>query len=70
MAKEAKVSLADAVASAKEKSQGGTPIEAELKMKHGKVTWEIEVLGADGKVTEVDVDATGGSVVDTEQKKK
>ena len=31
--------------------------------------WEVEVLGDDGKLTEVDVSTETGDVVDTEAKK-
>ena len=47
----------------------GTVVEAELEKKHGKTVWEVEVLGADGKVTEVHIDAATGTVIDTEAKK-
>ena len=66
MAKAAKVNLGAALAKASDK---GKPIEAELQKKHGKVVWEIEALTADDKLTEVDVDASTGDVVDSEPKK-
>ena len=47
----------------------GQAVEAELKKKGGKVVWEVEVLGDDGKLTEVDVSTETGDVVDTEAKK-
>jgi len=43
-------------------------IEAELEKKHGKGVWEVEILGADGTVTEVHVDAVTGTVIDVEKK--
>jgi uncharacterized membrane protein YkoI len=45
-------------------------VEAELEKKHDKTVWEVEVLGADGKVTEVHIDAATGAVIDTETKDK
>jgi hypothetical protein len=48
----------------------GTVVEAELEKKHGKTVWEVEILGADGKVTEVHIDAANGTVIDTEAKKE
>ena len=48
----------------------GTVVEAELEKKHGKTVWEVEILGADGKVTEVHIDAADGTVIDTEAKKE
>lgn len=68
MAKTAKVTIDQAIKTASEKV-AGTVIEAELEHKHGKVIWEVEIVGVDGKVTEVHVDADSGAVIDTEQKK-
>jgi uncharacterized membrane protein YkoI len=45
-------------------------IEAELEKKHGKAVWEVEIVGEDGKVTEVHVDADSGAVVAAEEKKE
>lgn len=69
LAKEAKITIEQAVKTAVEKVPG-TVVEAELENKHGKTTWEVEVLGADGKVTEVCVDAATGEVIGTEAKDK
>lgn len=66
LAAAAKVSLADATTKAAAK---GKPFEAELLEKHGKAVWEFEVVGDDGKVAEVDVDADSGEVIDSEKKK-
>ena len=68
LAKDAKVTIDQAVKAATEKVPG-TVVEAELEKKHDKTVWEVEVLGADGKVTEVHIDAATGSVIDTEAKK-
>jgi len=67
MAKTAKVTIDQAIKTASEKV-AGTVIEAELEHKHNKVVWEVEIVGADGKVTEVHVDADTGAVIDTEMK--
>jgi uncharacterized membrane protein YkoI len=69
LAKEAKVTIDQAIKTALDKVPG-TPVEAELEKKHGKTVWEVEVLGADGKVTEVHIDAADGTVIDTEAKKE
>lgn len=69
LAKEAKVTIEQAAKTALEKVPG-TVVEAELEKKHGKTTWEMEVLGADGTVTEVCIDAVTGAVIDTETKDK
>jgi len=68
LAKDAKVTLDQAVKTALEKIPG-TAVEAELEKKHGKTVWEVEILDADGKVTEVHIDAGTGTVIDTETKK-
>src|SRR5688500_10141586 len=68
LAKDAKVTIEQAIKTAVEKVPG-TVVEAELEKKHGKTVWEVEVLGADGSVTEVHIDAGAGTVIDTEAKK-
>lgn len=67
LSKTAKVTIEQAVKTATEKLPGKV-IEAELEKKHGKGVWEVEVVGADGKVTEVHVDADTGAVIDMEEK--
>ncbi len=69
LAKDSKVSIDQAIKTASQKVPG-TVVEAELEKKHGKTIWEVEVLGADGKVTEVHIDAATGTVIDTEAKEK
>jgi uncharacterized membrane protein YkoI len=68
LVKDAKVTIDQAIKTASEKVPG-TVVEAELEKKHGKTVWEVEVLGADGNVTEVHMDAVTGAVIDTEAKK-
>lgn len=67
LSKTAKVTIEQAVKTAAEKLPGKV-IEAELEKKHGKGVWEVEIVGADGKVTEVHVDADTGTVIDMEEK--
>jgi uncharacterized membrane protein YkoI len=69
MSKTAKVTVEQAIKTASEK-MAGKVIEAELEKKHGKAVWEVEIVGEDGKVTEVHVDADSGAVIDTEEKKE
>jgi len=69
LAKDAKLTIDQAVKAATDKVPG-TVVEAELEKKHDKIVWEVEVLGADGKVTEVCIDAVTGAVLDTEAKDK
>ncbi len=68
LVKDAKVTIDQAIKTASEKVPG-TVVEAELEKKHGKAVWEVEVLGADGNVTEVHIDAATGSIIDMEAKK-
>ncbi len=65
MAKEAKVTVEQAIKTATEKVQG-TVVEAELEKKHDKTIWEVEVVAADGKTSEVHIDAITGAVIDVE----
>ncbi len=67
LVKDAKVTIDQAIKTASEKVPG-TVVEAELEKKHDKTVWEVEVLGADGKVTEVHIDAATGTIIDTEAK--
>ena len=68
LVKDAKVTIDQAIKTASDKTPG-TIVEAELEKKHGKTVWEVEVVGADGNVTEVHIDAASGDVIDTEMKK-
>ena len=67
MSKTAKVTVEQAIKTATEKVTGKV-IEAELERKHDKAVWEVEIVGADDKVTEVHIDADSGAVIDTEMK--
>lgn len=67
MSKTAKVTVEQAIKTASEKVAGKV-IEAELERKHDKAVWEVEIVGADDKVTEVHIDADSGAVIDTEEK--
>ena len=68
LVKDAKVTIEQAIKSAVKKVPG-TVVEAELEKKHGKTVWEVEVVGGDGNVTEVHIDAATGTIIDTEAKK-
>jgi hypothetical protein len=68
LVKDAKVAADQAIKTATEKVQG-TVVEVELEKKHGKTIWEVEIVGADGKVSEVHIDAATGAVIDVEDKK-
>lgn len=65
--KDAKVTIDQAIKAALDKAPG-TAVEAELERKHDKTVWEVEVVGADGKTSEVHIDAATGTVIDVEAK--
>ncbi|MFM8551831.1 MAG: PepSY domain-containing protein, partial [Nitrospiraceae bacterium] len=67
MSKTAKVTIEQAIKTAQEKVPGKV-IEAELEREHDRAVWEVEIAGADDKVTEVHIDADSGAVIDTEAK--
>jgi len=67
LVKDATVPIDQAIKTALEAAPG-TVVEAELEKKHDKTVWEVEVLGADGKMTEVPIDAETGTVIDMETK--
>jgi uncharacterized membrane protein YkoI len=68
LVKDAKITVDEAIKKATEKVTGGTVVEAELEKKHDKTIWEVEIVGADGKVMEVHLDAGTGEVIDVEAK--
>ena len=67
LVKDAKITIDQAIKTAGDKAPG-TIVEAELEKEHGKTVWEVEVLGADGHVMQVHIDAATGDVIDTEMK--
>jgi uncharacterized membrane protein YkoI len=69
LVKDATITIEQAIKTATEKVQG-TVVEAELEKEHGKTVWEVEVLGADGHVMQVHIDAASGEVIDTEMKEE
>jgi uncharacterized membrane protein YkoI len=67
---EAKVSKADAQATAMAQVPNGTVKEAELEKEHGKLIWSFDVsTPGTTDITEVNVDAMTGSVVSTDKEK-
>lgn len=66
----AKVSKADAQATALAKVPNGTVKDCELEKEHGKIIWSLELTTPDSKdITEVNVDAISGEVVNIEYEK-
>ena len=67
---QAKISKADAQATALAKVPNGTVKECELEREHGKIIWSIALNTPDTKdITEVNVDAVSGEVVNIEHEK-
>ena len=68
MQAEAKISEADARATALAKVPNGTIKEAELEREKGRLIWSFDIATPNTKdITEVAVDAVKGSVVSTEK---
>jgi uncharacterized membrane protein YkoI len=63
--KASKIDVTDAIKAALAKAPGRV-IDTEIHSKQGRTVWEVDVVAADGKVVEVDVDATSGQVLDSE----
>src|ERR1700744_462971 len=63
---QAKVSEADARATVMAKLPNATIKEAELEKEHGKLIWSFDVAVPDSKVTEVNVNAITGALVNME----
>ena len=69
VASEAQVSAAQAIQTASQKVQG-TVVEAELEEEDNhKAIWEVEIVTADGKLMEVEIDAKSGDVLGVEEEK-
>ena len=67
LAARAKITRAQAEATALKKAPGGTVKEAELEEEHGKLVWSFDIARPGTRnITEVLVDATTGKVVSTE----
>lgn len=49
-----------------ERDRGGRVLEIERDRKHGREIYEIELLGDDGRVVELEIDAVTGAVLDSE----
>ena len=66
----AKISKADAQATALAKVPNGTVKDCELEREHGKLIWSFGLTTPDSKdLTEVNVDALTGGVVNVEREK-
>jgi uncharacterized membrane protein YkoI len=66
MAKLAKISFSDALKAALAAAPG-VVVKAELEVEDGNLQFSFEVVGADGKTTEVEVDAGNGKILDIDK---
>jgi uncharacterized membrane protein YkoI len=61
----AKISFQQALAAALAKAPGSV-IKAELEVEDGNLMYSFEIVGANKKITEVEIDAGNGKVLNTE----
>ncbi len=61
----AKISFQDALRAALAKAPGSV-IKAELEVEDGNLMYSFEIVSADRKITEVEIDAGNGKVLNTE----
>lgn len=66
LAEMAKISFDDALKAAEAKVPG-TVIKAELEAEHHALMYSFEIVGADKTVTEVEIDAGNGQVLDVDK---
>jgi len=67
---QAKVTQAEAQATASARVPNGTVKESELEKEHGKLIWSFDMTTPDSKdITEVNVDAITGQVVSVDKEK-
>lgn len=64
----AKVSIDEAIATARE-NVSGTVVKTELEQKHDRLIWEIEVVTTEKRVKAVHIDAQTGTIIDVEEEK-
>jgi uncharacterized membrane protein YkoI len=62
----AKISFQQALTAAL-KASPGSIIQAELEVEDGNLMYSFRIVGADKKITEVEIDAGNGKVLDTEK---
>ena len=59
--------LESLLARVRERHPGATLLEVELEGKHERLIYELEVLGADGQVRELEFDARSGELLQDEE---
>ncbi len=70
LAKQAKITMAQARETAQNAVAGGKIEEAELEKEHGKLVYSFDIRNEKGTITEVQVDALNGAIVSTEEESK
>jgi uncharacterized membrane protein YkoI len=62
--KDARVGLAEAIRIAEAKARGNA-VKSGIERENGNVSYEIEVMAADGKLTDVFIDPHSGNIIKT-----
>jgi len=70
LAKQAKITMAQARETAQNAVSNGKIEEAELEKEHGKLVYSFDIRNEKGTITEVQVDAKTGAIVSTEEENK
>lgn len=70
LAKQAKITMAQARETAQNAVANGKIEEAELEKEHGKLVYSFDIRNEKGTITEVQVDAKTGAIVSTEEENK
>lgn len=70
LAKQAKITMAQARETAQNAVVNGKIEEAELEKEHGKLVYSFDIRNEKGTITEVQVDAKTGAIVSTEEENK
>lgn len=70
LAKQAKITMAQARETAQNSVPNGKIEEAELEKEHGKLVYSFDIRNEKGTITEVQVDAKTGVIVNTEEENK
>lgn len=70
LAKQAKITMAQAREIARNKVPSGKIEDAELEKEHGKLVYSFDIRNEKGTITEVQIDAKTGSIVSVEEENK
>lgn len=70
LARQAKITMAQARTTAQNAVAGGRIEEAELEKENGKLVYSFDIRNEKGTITEVQVDASDGAIVSREEESK